>query len=85
MSRIIDNLKDNLISYIVVAVLSGFITGIISNIQNKPRIEYFCPSFPIGGGKVGEELKKIPQEGFENFWEWIGRIDKLRQELELCR
>ena len=44
-----------------------------------------CPVYPIGGAVVGKELANLPYDGYENFWEWIGRIDKLRQELELCK
>lgn len=44
-----------------------------------------CPVYPAAGVKVAEELEKIPYNGYENTWEWIGRINKLRQELELCR
>lgn len=44
-----------------------------------------CPAYPVGGQAVGKELEKVPYNGYENFWEWLGRIDKLRQELELCR
>lgn len=44
----------------------------------------FCPVYPLAGAKVAEELEKIPQEKLAAFWEWIGRINKLRQELELC-
>lgn len=43
-----------------------------------------CPVYPIAGEKVSEELKNIPHQGYENFWEWLARIDKLRQELEIC-
>lgn len=44
-----------------------------------------CPVYPVAGEKVGKELSNIPSQGYDNFWEWIGRINKLRQELELCR
>lgn len=44
-----------------------------------------CPTFPIGGQKVAEELKNVPYTGYEDTWEWIGRLNKLREELELCR
>jgi hypothetical protein len=43
-----------------------------------------CPIFPVAGESVGGELKNIPYNGYENFWEWLGRINKLRQELDLC-
>ena len=44
-----------------------------------------CPVYPAAGPKVAEELEKIPYNGYENTWEWLARINKLRQELELCR
>lgn len=44
-----------------------------------------CPTYPVGGEKVAEELEKVPYEGYEDFWEWIGRINKLREELNLCQ
>ena len=49
--------------------------------------EYYnlCPTYPVGGEKVAEELETIPYGGYEDFWEWIGRINKLREELELCQ
>ena len=42
-----------------------------------------CYVYPIAGEKVAQELEKAGE--IPNTWEWIGRIDKLRQELELCR
>ncbi len=44
-----------------------------------------CPVYPAAGAKVAAELEKASYSEFPNTWEWIGRIDKLRQELELCR
>lgn len=45
----------------------------------------FCPTYPVGGAKVGAELSRLDVKDYPNTWEWIGRIDKLRQELELCK
>lgn len=45
----------------------------------------FCPVYPTAGQKVAAELEKLSFEQAPAFWEWLGRIDKLRQELELCR
>lgn len=45
----------------------------------------YCPAYPVGGAKVGAELSKLSSSEFPNTWEWIGRINKLRQELELCQ
>lgn len=45
----------------------------------------YCPTYPLAGNKVAEELKEIDYQHHPHTWDWIGRIDKLRQELELCR
>ena len=44
-----------------------------------------CPIYPIAGEKVAQELKRADYASFPYTWEWIGRINKLRQELELCQ
>ena len=44
-----------------------------------------CPVYPVGGVKVGTELSQLDATQYPNTWEWIGRIDKLRQELEICQ
>lgn len=44
-----------------------------------------CPYFPIGGKKVAEELENVPYQGYEDFWEWIARLYKLKQELDICK
>ena len=43
-----------------------------------------CPVYPVAGEKVATELEIASYSEFPNTWEWIGRIDKLRQELEVC-
>lgn len=49
--------------------------------------EYYssCPIYPVGGKKVAKELEKLNYSEYPNTWEWIGRIDKLRQELGVCK
>lgn len=69
-------LKYILLLLLVVIILFGCSTT--ANYNN-------CPAYPVGGKNVGDELKGVPYAGYEDFWEWLGRIDKLRQELELCR
>lgn len=44
-----------------------------------------CPTYPVGGPNVGAEVSRLDVAEFPYTWEWIGRIDKLRQELELCK
>ena len=43
-----------------------------------------CPIYPVAGEKVAAELENANYSEFPNTWEWIGRIDKLWQELEVC-
>lgn len=50
-----------------------------------PVVYSGCPVYPAAGEKVASELEKVSYEQAPAFWEWLGRIDKLRQELELCR
>lgn len=42
-----------------------------------------CPVYPVAGEKVAKELESAGD--LPNTWEWIGRVDKLRQELDLCK
>ena len=44
-----------------------------------------CPVYPIAGKEVAQELEHADYKSFSHTWEWIGRINKLRQELELCQ
>ena len=47
-----------------------------------------CPVYPVAGPEVARELEQAQSLKFktviDHTWEWIGRINKLRQELELC-
>ena len=40
------------------------------------------PEFPQAGLQVAEELYNLSAEEFPHLWEWIGRLNKLRLELE---
>lgn len=40
------------------------------------------PVYPIAGEKVAVELEHLNLEDYPHTWEWIGRIDKLREELQ---
>lgn len=44
-----------------------------------------CPTYPLAGPKVAKELSHLTVEEYPNFWNWVGRINKLREELELCQ
>lgn len=40
------------------------------------------PQFPYAGLKVADELQNLSAEKYPYLWEWIGRLNKLRMELE---
>lgn len=62
----------------MLAALSCLNSCTVANYNN-------CPTFPIAGGKVAIELEKASYNEYPYTWEWIGRLNKLRMELELCR
>lgn len=43
-----------------------------------------CPVYAVGGERVGQELSRLNPAEYPNLFEWLGRINKLRLELELC-
>lgn len=45
----------------------------------------YCPVYPKAGSRVAAELENLSFEQAPAFWEWLGRINKLREELELCQ
>lgn len=51
----------------------------------KIDYKHNCPIYPAAGEKVAAELEKASYDDFPATWEWIGRINKLRQELEMCQ
>ena len=52
---------------------------------SSPAYYSSCPVYPVGGEKVGAEIERLSIEEYPNTWEWLGRINKLRQELEVCK
>jgi hypothetical protein len=63
-------------------ILSLMLVGVSCSCTSTKESYSITPIFPIGGEKVGEELKTIPYEGYEDMWEWIGRLHKLKMELD---
>lgn len=47
------------------------------------EIDY--PVFPIAGPNVAKELEKIDPQELNYTWEWIGRLNKLRLELDVLK
>lgn len=44
-----------------------------------------CPAWQPAGPAVAAELAQLPPERFPATWDWIGRLAKLRDQLEACR
>ncbi len=45
---------------------------------------FSCPVYPVAGASVAAELENVPPEKLVHTWEWLGRINRLRQELDVC-
>ncbi|MBQ8671035.1 MAG: hypothetical protein IJ525_00765 [Alphaproteobacteria bacterium] len=43
---------------------------------------YVLPQFPLAGAKVAKELENLSAEEYPSLWEWLARLNKLKQELE---
>lgn len=43
-----------------------------------------CPAWPVAGQAVAEELVQVDKDRLRATWEWIGRLDRLRLQLEEC-
>ena len=45
-----------------------------------------CPAWPEAGPAVAEEVERgmMPADRFPAFCEWMGRVDKLRDQLLAC-
>ena len=39
------------------------------------------PEFPFAGIKVAEEMQQLSAADYPYLWEWVGRLNKLRLEL----
>lgn len=39
------------------------------------------PPWPIAGAAVAQELDYLPEKDFPALWEWLARLDKLRDQL----
>ncbi len=35
--------------------------------------------------RVYEELDAVPLPGYEDFWKWMADVEKLNEQLEVCR
>jgi len=40
------------------------------------------PEFPLAGKSVAAEMESLKAEDYPAIWEWIGRLYKLKLELE---
>jgi len=40
------------------------------------------PQFPLAGAQVAAELEHLSAEEYPRLWEWLARLNKLKQELE---
>jgi len=66
--------------------MPSLMLGVMLCLNSCAAVNYsFCPIYPLAGADVASELEHLSAEEYPDTWEWIGRIDKLRQELEICK
>lgn len=70
---------NNLKSLLVLIVLSTTFL----NACAVERCKETTPPWPIAGHKVAEELSTLNPTKFPAFIEWLGRLDKLQEQLEV--
>lgn len=58
---------------------------IICNACSTTESYNVCPVWPVGGKPIGDVYRKLSTEDRVAFNEWANRLNKLRQELELCK
>ncbi len=68
---------------LVLLLLLGGCSLFGGGIQNKETSP--CPPPQYADEKVAAELKTIPFEGYEDTWAWVDRVEKLNEQLEVCR
>jgi len=56
--------------------------NLLSSCAKEHCEQNILPQFPYAGSKVADELENLSAEEYSNLWEWIARLNKLRQELE---
>jgi hypothetical protein len=44
-----------------------------------------CPPWPIAGPEVAAELEDVAYDSHQHFWNWMARLDVLKQQLDRCR
>ena len=66
-----------------IATLAIFLSGCRSAVFESGM----CPTWPEAGPIVAVEIERgmMPQDQFPAFWGWMGRVDKLRDQLLACR
>ena len=42
----------------------------------------YMPQWPVAGPDVAAELESLPYEGYEDFWEWLARLNKTREIIQ---
>jgi len=67
---------------VLLAALAIFLTGCGAAVFEPGT----CPTWPEAGPLVAEEIERgmLPADRFPAFWEWMGRVDKLRDQLLSC-
>jgi hypothetical protein len=64
---------------------TSFLTACATATSDAPPPPQACPAWPVAGPQVAGELQHLGEDEFPAFWEWMARLDKLRDQLEVAR
>jgi len=63
----------------------SFLSACVTAVSDAPAAAQACPAWPKAGPQVAGELERLGEDDFPAFWEWMARLDKLRDQLETTR
>jgi hypothetical protein len=63
----------------------SFLSACATATSDAPVSPQACPAWPPAGTQVATELERLGEDEFPAFWEWMARLDKLRDQLETTR
>lgn len=66
-------------------IAASFLLVLVSGCVSNDRIRVICPRPEFMDAPVAEELEAVPYDGFEDFYSWLSRIERLNEALRACR
>lgn len=69
----------------LLSIVTLCFSGCVTAPSDPPAVIHACPAWPVAGPLVADELSTLPADRFPALWEWLGRLAKHRDQLEVVR